>query len=84
MSVLEIVFGVLMILSSLILIFIVLAQESKGQGLSSVITGTEMMSGESRARTKEARQAKVTRIVAIVFFVLTILVNFLSAISPAT
>lgn len=84
MSVFEIVAGVLMILASLIIIFIVLAQESKGQGLSSVITGTEMMSGESRARTKEARQAKMTKIFAIIFFVLTILVNFLSAMSPST
>lgn len=83
MSPLEIAAGVCMIISSLVLIFIVLSQESKGQGLSSVITGTEMMSGESRGRSKEARQAKATRLVAIVFFVLTILVNVLSAFSPA-
>ncbi len=83
MSIFEIVAGISMILASVIIIFVVLAQESKGQGLSSVITGTEMMSGESRARTKEARQAKLTKVFAIIFFVLTLLVNFLSAVSPS-
>lgn len=78
MTVLEIVSGILMIISSVIIVFIVLSQESKGQGLSSVITGTEMMSNESRSRSKEARLNKATRVVAIVFFALTILVNVFS------
>lgn len=80
MSTLEIVFGVLVILSSVVITLIVLAQESKGQGLSSVITGTEMMSGESRARSKEARQNRVTKIAAVVFFVLIILANLFSVL----
>lgn len=81
MSVLEIVFGVLVILSSVVIVIIVLSQESKGQGLSSVITGTEMMSGESRARSKEARQNRVTKIAAVVFFVLIILANLFSVLN---
>lgn len=81
MSVLEIVFGVLVILSSVVIVLIVLSQESKGQGLSSVITGTEMMSGESRARSKEARQNRVTKIAAVVFFVLIILANLFSVLN---
>ncbi|MDL2214315.1 preprotein translocase subunit SecG [Clostridia bacterium OttesenSCG-928-O13] len=81
MSVLEIVFGVLAILASAIIIFIVLSQESKGQGLSSVITGTEMMSGESRARSKEARQSRLTKIAAVVFFALIILLNLFSVLA---
>lgn len=80
MSALEIVAGVLLILSSVVLIWIVLSQDSKGQGLGGVITGTDMMSGESRARTKEARQVKFTRVAGIVFFALTILVNLFSAL----
>lgn len=78
MSAIEIVAGVLMILSSIFIIGIVLSQESKGQGLSGVITGTEMMSGESRTRSKEARTHRATKIAAIVFFALTILVNVVS------
>lgn len=74
----EVIAGVLMLLASVMLIFIVLSQESKGQGLSGVITGTEMMSNESRARSKEARMSRATKVVAIVFFALTIATNVIS------
>ena len=81
MTTFEIIAGVLMLIACVVLIGIVLTQESKGQGLSSVITGTEMMSGESRSRSKEARQVKITRVAAVVFFVLTILVNLGTALA---
>lgn len=81
MTVLEIVAGVAVILASLVIVIIVLSQESKGQGLSSVITGTEMMSGESRARSKEARQSRITKIAAFIFFALIILVNLFSILA---
>ncbi|MGD9559667.1 MAG: preprotein translocase subunit SecG [Oscillospiraceae bacterium] len=81
MTIWEIVSGVLMILSSIIIVIVVLSQESKGQGLSGVITGTEMMSNETRSRSKEARLNRATRIAAIVFFVLTILVNVFSVLA---
>ena len=83
MGMLEVVAGVMLILSCLAIIFVVLAQEPKGQGLSSVITGTEMMSGETRARSKEASQAKFTRYAAIAFFILTIVVNAVSVFASA-
>ena len=81
MSVFEIIAGVILILACVVVIGVVLSQESKGQGLSSVITGTEMMSGESRVHSKEARMSKFTRIAAIVLFVLTILVNVASGLA---
>lgn len=80
MTVLEIVFGVLVIIASAVIVLIVLTQDSKGQGLSSVITGTEMLSNESRARGKDARQAKITKIAAVLFFVLIILLNVFSVL----
>ena len=81
MSILEIIAGIMLILSCVVIILIVLAQEGKGGGLSSVITGTEMMSGETRTHSKEARMGRVTKIVAVVFFVLTILVNVFSVLA---
>lgn len=81
MSALEIVAGVVMMISCLVLIGIVLSQESKGQGLSSVITGTEMMSGETRSHSKEARQGKITKVAAVLFFAVTILVNVFTAMA---
>ena len=81
MGVLEIISGVAMFVACIVLIIVIMSQDSKGQGLSSVITGTEMMSGESRTHSKEARQVKVTRVLAIVFFALTILVNVFVALT---
>lgn len=79
MTVFEIVAGVLLMIACIVMTWIVLAQDSKGQGLSSVITGADMMTGDSRANTKEARQIKITRVMAIVFFVIAIGVNVVSA-----
>lgn len=81
MGLFEIIAGIAVILAAVVIIVVVLSQESKGQGLSSVITGTEMMSGESRARSKEARQSRVTKVVGVIFFVLIILVNVFSALA---
>ncbi len=80
MSVIEIVAGVLVLLVCAAITVMVLAQDSKGGGLSSVITGTEMMSGETRSRSKEARQARLTKIMAVVFFAVVILANVISAL----
>lgn len=81
MSVLEIISGILLILTCIIMASLILLQEPKGQGLSSVISGTEMMSNETRGRTKEVRQVKMTRNFGIAFFVLTAIVNIVSVIA---
>ena len=71
MSVLEIVLGVFMILLSVLLIAIVLMQKSREGGLSGAIAGgSDTFFGKNKGRTNEARLAKMTRYIAIVFFVL--------------
>lgn len=78
MGVLEIVGGVLLILCSLIIIVLVLFQESKGNGLSGAIAGGEMMGNEGRSRSSGAVLAKYTKYAAIAFFVLAILSSIIS------
>lgn len=71
MSALEIVLGVFLILVSVILIAIVLMQKSREGGLSGAIAGgSDTFFGKNKGRTNEARLAKITRYIAIVFFVL--------------
>lgn len=55
-------------------------QESKQTGLSGTISGSSSDSyfGKNRARTKEATFAKVTKVCAIIFFVVTIAVNLVA------
>ena len=75
MSVLEIVGGLLLIASRLLIIAMVMMQDSKGKGLSGAIGGGEMQMNEARTRTKDATLAKYTKYAAVVFFVVTILVG---------
>ena len=78
MNVFEILGGVLLMLVSLVIIFLVLAQQPSGNGLSGAIGGGEMMTSEARTRTTDAVLAKYTKIAAVVFFVVTVGVSLLS------
>lgn len=73
MSALEIILGVLLIISSLVIIVIVLAQESRQAGLSGAIAGgSDTFFGKNKGRTLEAKLAKITKYFAVIFFVLAL------------
>ncbi len=76
MSVFEIVSGVLLILSSIVIVAFVLMQESKGRGLSGVIGGGEM--NENRQNGPGGKLEKYTKVAAVAFFVLAIAVGVVS------
>ena len=70
----EIVVGIVLIITSLALIAIVLLQESRTQGLSGAIAGgAETFLGKGKSKTVEQKLAKITKIVAIVFFLLSLI-----------
>ena len=72
MQPLEIVLGILILLNSLLIVVLVLLQEGKQQGLSGAIAGgAETFFGKSKGRTMEQKLVKITRVFAVVFFVLT-------------
>ena len=73
----EIVAGVLLIIAGLIIIMVVMAQESKEQGLTSAIGGgsNESFYEKNTGRTRDARLSKFTRNAAIVLFLVTLAVN---------
>lgn len=78
MSALEIVLGILLILASLAIITIILMQKSREGGLSGAIAGgSDTFFGKNKGRTIEARLAKITRYIAIVFLVLCIATTLL-------
>lgn len=68
--------GVLLALS-VFLIVVVLLQESKSAGLSGAISGgADTFFGKNKGRTIEAKLEKMTKYVAILFFVLAIATTF--------
>ena len=76
MNVFEIVAAILLLLACIVLVVLVMLQESKDK-MSQSITGgiNESYLGRNSGRTLDAMLAKITKIAAIVFFVLTILVS---------
>jgi len=81
MNPIEIVGGILLLISSILIILIVMMQSGRESNMSSSITGTVSDSylGKNQSRTKEARMEKLTKILAIVFFVITLAVNLVMA-----
>ena len=76
MNVFEIVAAILLLLACIVLVVLVMLQESKDK-MSQTITGgtNESYLGRNSGGTLDAMLAKITKIAAIVFFVLTILVS---------
>ena len=73
MSALQYVFGAFLIILAIFLIIVVLLQESRSAGLSGAISGgADTFFGKSKGRTMEQKLVKLTRISAIVFFILTL------------
>lgn len=79
MSVLEIISAILLILSCVFIVLVVLMQDSK-QGMSQTISGAsgDNYYQKNSGRTKEAKLARLTKIAAIVVFVIALLVNFIT------
>ncbi len=79
MNIYEILCGVLLLVACLILIILVMMQESK-QGMSQSLGGgsSDSYLDKNSGRTLDAVLARITKIAAIVFFVLTIVVTVIS------
>ena len=73
MSALQYVFGAVLIILAIFLIIVVLLQESRSAGLSGAISGgADTFFDKSKGRTMEQKLVKLTKISAIVFFILTL------------
>ncbi len=80
MTAVQIVFGIVLILLALALIFIVLVQDSNQQGLSGAISGgsSESFFGKNKGRTDEAKKAFITKILAVIFMILALVTVIVS------
>ncbi len=72
---LRIVLTVLFILVCIALSVIVLAQEGKSAGLGAISGAAETYWGKNKGRSMEGKLVKFTRILAIVFMVLAVILN---------
>lgn len=78
MSVPMIVITVIQVLAALFLIAVVLLQSGKNAGLSGAIAGAaDTFMSKNKAHSVDAKLAKATKWVAVVFIVLTFVLNLL-------
>lgn len=76
MNILRIIIMVLFALDALVLAVIVLMQEGKAAGLTGTISGmADTYWGKNKGRSMEGKLEKATRILAVAFFVLALLLN---------
>lgn len=73
MAAYEIIFGVVLIILSILLVVLVLLQEGNSKGLSGAIAGgADTFFGKNKGRTIEAKLVKLTKIIGIAFFVIAL------------
>lgn len=73
--------GAILIISSLIIIVTVMLQQSKQQGLSGAIAGgADTFFDKNKGRTIEAKLGKITKVIAGVFFVVSLVAVILFAL----
>ena len=76
MEILRIVVTVLFAIDALLLAVIVLMQEGKSAGLTGTISGmADTYWGKNKGRSMEGKLEKITKILAVVFFVLALALN---------
>jgi preprotein translocase subunit SecG len=79
MSAIEIILTVLQLLSGLAVTLIVLMQSGKSSGLSGVIAGgAETFMSKGKAKSLDAKLAKMTKWFALAFVVLTLVLNLMA------
>ena len=75
MAVLRTVLKVALIIVSIALVIMVLMQEGKDAGLGAISGAYETFWSKNKGRSKEAAMVRITEILAVAFFVLTIVLN---------
>ena len=77
MNALEIVFGIVLMLFAIAIIIVVLLQEGSQKNLGVVTGGADTFLSKNKARSVDAFLSRWTKVIAIGFFVLVIVTNFL-------
>ena len=68
----QIVVGILMIVVSIIIIAVVLLQQGRRTGIGAISGGADTFFSKNKARDVDAMVAKITKFVAIAFFLIAI------------
>ena len=81
-GVIQIIGGILMIISSVLLIILTMMQEQKQQDMSTALSGqSDNFFGKGNvSSSREQALARLTKLLTVVFFIVTIAVNVIPSI----
>ena len=77
MTTAQIILSIIYFIVALGLIAIVMLQSGKSAGLSGVFGGSDTFLSKNKAKTTDARLARMTKWIAVVFMVLTLVICLL-------
>ncbi|MCI9190002.1 MAG: preprotein translocase subunit SecG [Lachnospiraceae bacterium] len=75
MAALKIVLTILFIVVCIALVVLVLMQEGKSAGLGAISGAAETYWGKNKGRSMEGQLVKITKILAVLFMVLAVVLN---------
>ncbi len=75
MGALRIVLTIFFILICLALVVLVLMQEGRSAGLGSISGAAESYWGKNKGRSMEGRLVKITKILAVLFILISVILN---------
>jgi protein translocase, SecG subunit len=82
MSAVEIIFGIILLLFSVAITVIVLLQEGHQQDLGAITGGADTFLSKNKARSVDSFLARWTKVVAVGFFALVIVINVYMYFAP--
>ena len=74
----QIIVGILMIVSSLVIIAIVLLQQGRRSGVGAISGGIDTFLSKNKARDWDSKLARMTKYIALAFFVIAVVANVIA------
>ncbi len=75
MDILKMIITIIFVIDCIALVVVVLLQEGKSAGLGSIAGAADSFWGQNKGRSMEGALVKVTRVLAIGFLVLAVVLN---------
>lgn len=75
MEILHVILTIILVLDCVVLTALVLLQEGKSAGLGAISGAAETYWGKNKGRSMEGTLVKVTKVAAILFMVLAVILN---------
>lgn len=75
MTAFEVIFGIILLLASLAIIIVVILQEGHQQSMGAITGGADTFLSKNKARSVDAFLSRWTKVIAVGFFILVIVLN---------